>query len=55
MNSVGETTLEINLNALAHNFKYLKGKLGPTNTYDSDINRNYPHRPLKARYINFET
>ena len=33
MNSVGETTLEINLNALAHNFKYLKGKLGPTTKF----------------------
>ena len=33
MNSVGETTLEINLNALAHNFKYLKGKLRPTTKF----------------------
>ncbi len=29
MNSIGETTLEIDLSALAHNFNYLKKKLAP--------------------------
>ena len=33
MSNIGETTLEINLNALAHNFKFFKSKLNATTKF----------------------